>query len=170
MTQVCNCHRKKKAIFARTNTEFVKKHVLLPIFLLLILTNSVNCQVKSIFDEVEQNSPQEGKVQIIQEGNIKEIVEKHQWNRSKKRGIEGYRIRIYSNSGPEAKNEFEVAKARFINLNFDVRTYEEFDYPFYKIYVGDFRTRSEAMYLLKKIEYQFPGAFIVQKQINYPNL
>ena len=34
--------------------------------------------------------------------------------------------------------------------------------------VGDFRTRSEALELLERIKSEYPSAFILKENINYP--
>lgn len=126
-------------------------------------------QTGSIFDAIESSKGRQGKVKIIQDESIQNLLEKQVWEESKYKGISGYRIRIFSDSGPDAKLEFEETKARFIS-SFDTPIHERFDYPFYKIYVGDFRTRSEAMKFLVQIERKFPDAFIVESKINFPNL
>lgn len=127
-------------------------------------------QTESIFDKVEASDAHEGKVRIIQDENLEKLVEKNQWQNSKMKGIVGYRIRIFSDSGPHAKKEFEYTKAKFSENYGEIRIHQEFVYPFYKIYVGDFRNRSQALKVLRQIERKFPDAFIVQTRINYPNL
>jgi len=76
-------------------------------------------------------------------------------------GIPGYRIRIFSGSGVGAKDEQQRVKARFLTLYPDIDAYNRYDEPFFKIYVGDCRTRSEALKLIDKIERNFPNTFIV---------
>ena len=41
---------------------------------------------------------------------------------------------------------------------------------FFKVTVGDFRTKSEAMLMLQQVKSIFPTAFIVPETINYPAL
>lgn len=135
-----------------------------------ILPCTLKAQVKSIFQEVEYSDRNSGKVRIVQDDKLQTLVEKHQWENSKTHEIIGYRIRVFSDSGPDAKNEFEYTKARFSESFSKVKIHQEFVYPFYKIYVGDFRSRSEALKLLTQMEGGFPDAFIVQTKINYPNL
>lgn len=143
---------------------------ILIVCLIIGSANYVDGQVTSIFDEVETTSATGGKIRIIQDENLEKLVEKNQWDNSKSNSILGYRIRIFSDSGPDAKREFEYTKAKFSENYGEVRIHQEFVYPFYKIYVGDFRNRSEALKVLKQIERRFPDAFIVQTRINYPNL
>ncbi len=138
--------------------------------ILSALATGAYSQITSIFDKVEYSKGHHGKVRIIQDERLKTIVEGHQWSNSKNKGISGFRIRIFSDSGPDAKKEFEYTKASFSEHFNDIKIHQEFDYPFYKIYVGDFRNRSDALKVLKQIEWKFPDSFIVQTRINYPNL
>lgn len=148
----------------------MKKNILFSIaFLSLGLSNAFS-QYQSIFDQLEHSDPKQGQVRIIINDDLKSLIEDHQQTLQKQDGIAGWRIRIFSDSGPGAKKEFEETKAKFLELYENIAVHQEFAYPYYKIYVGDFRTRSEALNLLKKIERKFPDAFIVQTKINYPNL
>ena len=40
--------------------------------------------------------------------------------------------------------------------------------PYFKVTVGDFRTRSEAVKLLERIRGAFPSAFVVKENIEFP--
>jgi hypothetical protein len=46
--------------------------------------------------------------------------------------------------------------------------YRSFTSPHFKVTVGDFRTKSEALQMLQRVKGMFPSAFIVKEQINYP--
>ena len=51
----------------------------------------------------------------------------------------------------------------------DIPVYRSYVNPYFKVTVGDFRSRSEAMQLLETIRRDFPAAFIVkEKSISYP--
>lgn len=84
----------------------------------------------------------------------------------KSSGIPGYRIRIYSGSGIGAKEEQQKARARFLSLYRGLDAYNQYDEPFFKVYVGDCRTRSEALKLNDMIKKDFPDPFIVPGYIN----
>jgi hypothetical protein len=130
---------------------------------------SLNGQTSSIFDDIEYNN-NKASVRIIQNDDIRLLIEKHQWAKSKYKLIDGYRIRIFSNSGSTAKDGYDRALAKFAYSFDSIPIYPKFVYPNYKIYVGDFGTESEALKFRKVIERQFTGAFIVQAKINYPKL
>jgi hypothetical protein len=85
-------------------------------------------------------------------------------------GIPGYRIRIYSGSGVEAKKEQQNVRARFLSLYPGLDAYNRYDEPFFKVYVGDCRTRSEALKLQDKIKNDFPNSIIREDYINLKSI
>jgi hypothetical protein len=85
-------------------------------------------------------------------------------------GMEGYRIQIYGSSNRNAREESNKARADFMNKFPDIVSYPKFADPgYFKIRVGDFRTRTEAMKLFLIISKEFPNAFIVRDVINFPD-
>lgn len=80
----------------------------------------------------------------------------------------GYRIRIFFDSKQTARNESEAALARFTSAHPDIPAYRNYQNMFFKVTVGDMRTRSEAIQLLQVLKTEFPSAFIVKENINYP--
>lgn len=87
---------------------------------------------------------------------------------NKKRVISGYRVRIFSDSKQTARTESEAIVARFTSTHPGVAAYRSYQNPFFKVTVGDFRTKSEAMQLLQLIKYEYPTAFVVKENISYP--
>ena len=74
--------------------------------------------------------------------------------------------RIFSDSGQPASKKASSERARFIKLYPETESYLQFDTPNYKVYVGDFRTKSDAYAFLVKIKAEFPKAFLVEQKIN----
>ena len=87
----------------------------------------------------------------------------------KSSGVPGYRIRIYSGSGVGAKEEQQQVRARFLSLYRGLDAYNRYDEPYFKVYVGDCRTRSEALKLLDRIKRDFPNSIIREDYINLKN-
>lgn len=87
----------------------------------------------------------------------------------KSSGIPGYRIRIYSESGIGAKKEQQKVRARFLSLYPGLDAYNRYDEPYFKVYVGDCRTRSEAIKLEDRIKRDFPNLIMVPDDINLKN-
>lgn len=84
----------------------------------------------------------------------------------KSSGVPGYRIRIYSGSGVGAKEEQQQVRARFLSLYRGLDAYNRYDEPYFKVFVGDCRTKSEALKLLDRIKQDFPDSFISDGFIN----
>lgn len=84
------------------------------------------------------------------------------------RTISGYRVRIFFDNSQTARNASEAALARFSSIHPGIAAYRSFQSPYFKVTVGDFRTKSEAMELLERIKGEFPSAFIVKENIGYP--
>ncbi len=90
---------------------------------------------------------------------------KHMVVSSQNMGIAGYRIRIFSDNGRGAKDNQKRVRANFLSLYREVDAYPKYEGSYYKVYVGDFRTKSQAILLLERIEKEFPDAFIVEDNI-----
>ncbi|MBN2806058.1 MAG: SPOR domain-containing protein [Prolixibacteraceae bacterium] len=84
----------------------------------------------------------------------------------RKGGIDGYRVQIYQ--GP--KDGADRIYSRFLASFPDYKIYKSFPGPDFKVRVGDFRDRSEAIYLKHLIEKDFPNPLIVEDVINFPEL
>ncbi len=84
------------------------------------------------------------------------------------RTMSGYRVRIFFDNRQSARNESEAILKRFNTLYPDVKAYRIYVNPYFKVTVGDFRTKSEAMSLLSRIKGAFPSAFVVKENIEYP--
>ena len=85
-------------------------------------------------------------------------------------GMEGFRIQIYSSSNRNARDESNKANADFISKFPDIISYSLYAEPgYFKIRVGDFRTKTEAMKLFLTISKVFPDSYIVPDIINFPS-
>lgn len=82
----------------------------------------------------------------------------------------GYRIRIYFDNSQHAREESSSVMYRFKLKYPEMSAYRTFDSPNFKVTVGDFRTRSEALSALKSIQADFRSAFIVREKFKYPAL
>ena len=62
----------------------------------------------------------------------------------------------------------EETLKKFESMYHDVVAYRTYANPYFKVTVGDFRTRSEAVRLLERIKGAFPSAFVVKENIAFP--
>lgn len=84
------------------------------------------------------------------------------------RTLSGYRVRIFFDNRQTARVESEETLKRFESMYHDVVAYRTYANPYFKVTVGDFRTRSEAVRLLERIKGSFPSAFVVKENIEFP--
>jgi len=130
--------------------------------------DSIASETKAIFRKIEQGS--NGNIKFHQNDSIQNLVLKHILTNRKQNGIPGYRIRIFSDVGRNARSNSEKVKTEFYEKYSDIPVYRKYDSPYFKVYVGDYRTKMEALKCLKKIKSDYPGAFVVPDRINYPEL
>ena len=106
-------------------------------------------------------------VEIYQSDSVAINLKRHiEANAS--RTVSGYRVRIFFDNKKTARAESEETLKRFESMYHDVKAYRIYSNPYFKVTVGDFRTRSEAMELLTRIKPSFPSAFIVKEAIGFP--
>ena len=123
---------------------------------------------KNIFDIMPSRlggSPAD--VKVSQSVEIREGMERHIQTNSE-RHLQGYRVRIFFDNRQTARTESEKAVKEFTSKYHGIPAYRSYTNPYFKVTVGDFRTRSEAVELMKRIQYNFPSAFIVRENIEYP--
>ncbi len=106
-------------------------------------------------------------VQIRQSQEIMSSMRQHIASNSK-RTSSGYRVRIFFDNKQTARTESEKTLKTFKELFPGVAAYRIYANPYFKVTVGDFRTKSEAMALLTRIKGAFPSAFVVKESIEYP--
>lgn len=111
-----------------------------------------------------------GQVRVKQSEKIRQLLEKHKEISSLYPEIDGFRVQVYFNSGHNSKSQaFEVYK-QFIAKHPGTEAYVSYQEPNYKVRVGDFRTRLEAEGFLRKIQADYPSAFVIKDQIMFPPL
>lgn len=120
------------------------------------------------FSALAQHNPQQGNVNIISDPRISQLAEEYQDIASQIHGIEGYRVQIFFDSGNLSKRNATRARQDFIKRFPDVEAYIAFREPYYRVRVGDFRTKLEADGFRKRISKLYPHGFTVNEQINPP--
>ena len=116
---------------------------------------------KNIFNVLPDN------VNVRQSQQIANSMKSHVASNGS-RTISGYRVRIFFDNKQNARTESEAVLKRFNGLYPDVMAYRIYANPYFKVTVGDFRTKSEAMALLARIKGAFPSAFVVKENIEFP--
>jgi len=106
-------------------------------------------------------------VRIHQSQLIRNSLKNHILSNSD-RPLDGYRVRIFFDNRQSARTDSEKMEKEFSAAHPDIPVYRSYVNPYFKVTVGDFRTKSEAMLLLRSIVKEYPTAFVVKENINYP--
>lgn len=108
-------------------------------------------------------------VTISQSAAIRDSLGRH-IVRNASRQVSGFRVRIFFDNKRDSRSASEEVEKRFRSLYPGYSTYRSFSSPFFKVTVGDFRTRTEANVALDRIKNDFPSAFVVKEKFRYPAL
>ena len=120
---------------------------------------------KDIFNVMP--SSEDVHVNVQQTEAVKNAMHRHVRSNAA-RELTGYRVRIFFDNKQTARVDSEETLKRFESLYHDVAAYRSYANPYFKVTVGDFRTKSEAYKLLERIKREFPSAFVVKESIAFP--
>ena len=95
------------------------------------------------------------------------LLAKHISINEKKQSISGYRVQIYFGTQRNKANE---VKSLFLQKYPEVSTYIIYQQPNFKVRIGDFYTRLEALKFYQKISSDFGNAFIIKDDIKLSNV
>ena len=146
------------------------------IFFLGLLSSSVFAQTDTlginpgISNQTAKMEELLEKLPIRQDPRITDLLIRHTQINQKRRGTDGYRLEIFFSSGNTAREQAERVKNDF-NLTFPkIPAYMSFQTPNFKVRIGNFRNKSEALKAKAAIELRYPNAFIVKDIIRFPEL
>ncbi|MBA3663284.1 MAG: SPOR domain-containing protein [Bacteroidetes bacterium] len=104
---------------------------------------------------------QEGQMQTKMK--VDQLVEKKsEYHRMTNGDQDGYRIKVHFGVD---RDQMKNIKNKFSSKFGELSTYEEYQQPNWVVLVGDYKTKLEAFQSLKKIQPEFPNAFIVKGKI-----
>jgi len=106
-----------------------------------------------------------GNVKVIKDSRIDMLIKKQIYiNTLAIRNQPGFRVQVITTN---RRNDATAAKARVMQLYPEYRTYLDYQAPYFKVRVGDFKTREEATELREKLYNHFQGGvFVVPAIIN----
>jgi hypothetical protein len=134
-------------------------------FKIILLSISLFCffGVFAQNDTTNDSIIKKSNIAVSKDGRIDNLLETYKSSFT----IQGYRIQIYSdNKKQPARDE----KAKFLSLFSNVKAHEIYQQPYFKIRVGDFRTKLEAYKFQREIYENFPNSFIVKDEIEVEQL
>ena len=82
--------------------------------------------------------------------------------------VTGYRIRVYYENSQNARNRSESIARTISGTYPGIGVYRTFESPNFKVCVGDFRTKDEALRMYHALKSSYPTAIILKETINYP--
>lgn len=82
----------------------------------------------------------------------------------------GFRIKLFQSSAQSAREESERLVENFSEWYPSIPVYRSFSSPYFKVTVGNFRTRVDAEKTLRLFRSSFPTATIVKEKMKYPYL
>lgn len=94
---------------------------------------------------------------------VNQLIEKKaEYHRLSGGEQDGYRIKIHFGVDRDKAN---TVKTKFSAKFYEIATDVEYQQPNWVVLVGDYKTKLEAFESLKKIQAEFPNAFIVKGKI-----
>ncbi len=138
---------------------------------LSILTNQVIIAQVSFPDvkTQESNLPEILKnIEVHQDPLVEKMLGWHIENNKIKNKIDGFRVEIFFSSDVDAKEKALKKKMDFLSVYPDNTVHIKYISPNFRVRVGDFRTKNEALKLYKEIKDNYPVAFIVTDEIDFP--
>lgn len=119
-----------------------------------------------VFSQSDTTFNTKGEIISINQKGVDKLVSKYKQILKKTGGVEGWRIQLIFK---DQKEEILPYQIKFTNLYPEIPVQIAFDSPNYKLTVGNFRTRNEALKIKHQISKNFPGAYPVPIIID-PNL
>lgn len=115
----------------------------------------------SVFDLIKGEN-----ILLHQDAGLKSAFECYVKN-NQKRVKNGYRIMVYISNAQSARGESESVCSQFKDTYPGLGVYMSYANPFFRVTVGDFRTKTDALKLYYEIVGRFPRAKIIRDKINW---
>ena len=111
-----------------------------------------------VFSQSDTTFNTKGEIISINQKGVDKLVSKYKQILKKTGGVEGWRIQLIFKAQKEEILPYQI---KFTNLYPEIPVQIAFDSPNYKLTVGNFRTRNQALKIKHQISKNFPGAYPV---------
>ena len=120
-----------------------------------------------VFSETASAQSDSGNVMVYKDPRLGLLVRKQaqineETTRNSRRTMSGFRIQIVNSTD---RNVAIDAKTKVYQLYPELKAYLLFQSPYYRIKVGNFKTRSEAETYMKSLQRNFSGSIFILKDI-----
>lgn len=112
-----------------------------------------------------QTSDGDGELTIQVDERVNQYLEKRKQERLSDSTLKGFRIQLLF---AEKRADAQQAKQKFLSMYPDCSTDLFFDSPYFKVRVGDFKTKLEAQPMLFHLRDYYPTLFLIEDKINPP--
>ena len=111
---------------------------------------------------------QNGVLKLNQDERIDMLIAKQRQIHANDSTIDGFRVQIFMELGNDALAHADSVQAKFIEMYPDVPVYLIFGQPYYRLRIGNFRTRLEAENMYHQLKKEFKNAFVTADRIELP--
>ncbi len=144
-------------------------------FVILFFLNTPPCLAQEICTQktdTQITTDQEpgGQIKVYQDSREESVLKKHIEFNKQQNGIDGYRVQIFFDAGNNSLSRASNVSEQFQLLFPGDTVYISFSEPYYKVRVGDFRTKLDAEGYLQQVLPDYPNAFVIKDRINFPRL
>ncbi len=80
---------------------------------------------------------------------------------------DGFRIQLFFDAGNNSKHKAQELIEGFVSEFPEIPAYLSFREPYYRVRIGNFHTRFQALKMLSQLMEDYPQAFVVKESINY---
>lgn len=113
---------------------------------------------------------QNGVLILNQSSKIDTLVMKQRQIHDNDSTIDGFRVQIFMELGNDALHHADSVKTEFAKKYPEIPVYLVFGQPYYRLRVGDFRTRLEAENLYQRVKKEYKNAFVTADRIELPHI
>ena len=128
-----------------------------------IFALSICCASQLVFSQENSDSLKTRSSKVIKDSRIDALGETYKSTFK----LKGYRVQIHSGNKRQPANQ---ARASFSRIHPKTKAHLDYEQPYYKVRVGDFKTKLEALKYKNFIIKEFPNSFIVKDEIDASEL
>ena len=115
------------------------------------------------FAQKDTTFSKNGNITSINDEGINMLVSEYENILKSRNGITGWRVQL---GFKEKKEDIDKIKINFMLLYPDIVTYTSYDAPYYRLRVGNCKTKLEAIRIKQLISKNFPDSYHVPEIIN----
>jgi hypothetical protein len=138
------------------------------IFLLIVvgvkaqIPGEYSSSYSDVFAKLETVSSDEGIITIEQSARMRALVNTHISMNKRAGGVEGFRVQLFSGVGSEARQEALEVKGKILSELPEENVFIEYSAPFWRVRVGSFLHKHEALPLISRLKRKFPACYVVK--------